>query len=393
MPASSGEAPAGGDGSPLSRLRVALDLLPLSGELTGVGRFCAGLAGALATDDEVEVRGYAVARWDRQAAAAAAGAVGLDLRAWRVPTRLAHATWARFDLPPIEWLAGPVEVVHGTNYVVPPARRAGRVVTVHDLTPLRYPELCLPASLAYPRLVRRATDRGAFVHVPSSFVRDEVLELLGVGADRVRVVPHGVAAPARSPGGDDRRPAARSAPYVLALGAIEPRKDLPTLVQAFAALAVEHRELELVVAGPDGRGTPALAAAVAASGVARRVVRVGYLSEAERLVLLGGAAVLAYPSLYEGFGFPPLEAMLAGVPVVATAAGAVPEVVGDAAELVAPGDVGALAGALCRVIDDAALRARLVAAGRARAAEFSWASSAASMLELYRLAASERAAR
>ena len=173
---------------------------------------------------------------------------------------------------------------------------------------------------------------------------------------------------------------------------MEPRKDLPTLVRAFAELARDHGDLELVVAGPDGWGAPAFAAAVAASGAARRIVRVGYLKATERQALLRGATALAFPSLYEGFGFPPLEAMALGVPVVATAAGAVPEVVGDAAELVPPGDAAALAAALGSVIGDSAVRARLVEAGHARAAAFTWAAAAASMVELYALAASERRA-
>ncbi len=176
----------------LTRLRVAFDVLPLAGETTGVGRFCAGLAGALRDMPEVELRAYALARRARADTATAAAALGFGVRTWPVPARVVNAAWARVDLPPIDWLVGPVEVVHGTNFVVPPTRRAGRVVTVHDLTALRFPELCMPASLAYPQLARRAIRHGAFVHVPSSFVRDEVIDLLGAATDRVRVVPHGV---------------------------------------------------------------------------------------------------------------------------------------------------------------------------------------------------------
>ena len=379
----------------MTGLRVALDVLPLAGERTGVGRYCAGLAGALLGRGDLELSGYAIARRAGRATAGPAGALGLRVRTFGVPTRLANEIWARSDEPPIEWLTGRVDVVHGTNYVVPPARHAGRVVTVHDLTAIRYPELCAPASLAYPGLVARAVRRGAFVHVPSSFVGEEVTELLGLDPGRVRVVPHGL----DDAGAGDVRPRAapgqvpRPAPYVLALGAVEPRKDLPTLVRAFAELAGAHADLELVVAGPDGWGAPAFDAAVAASGVARRVVRLGYLEESRRRSLLSQASVLAYPSLYEGFGFPPLEAMALGVPVVAARAGAVPEVVGDAAELVPAGDVTALAGALARVLDDNPLRSRLIAAGRVRAASFTWSAAASSMMALYETAAAERRAR
>lgn len=382
-------------GAAMGRLSVALDVLPLSGELTGVGRFCAGLGSALAVRSDLELHTYAIARHTRSASVSAAKALGSSTHTWPVPTSVVNKLWARFDVPPIEWLVGHVDVVHGTNYVVPPSSGAGRVVAVHDLTAMRYPELCARASLAYPKLVARAIDKGAFVHVPTHFVRDEVLELLGASPERVRVIHYGLevpgdpSTPLPSPEGTSRA----GAPYVLALGAVEPRKDLPSLVSAFAELARSHDDLELVVAGPKGWGESAFWAAVESCGIAQRVRRVGYLADDERQALLAGAVVLAYPSLYEGFGFPPLEAMAAGVPVVTTAAGGIPEIVGDAALVVPPGDAGALAGALGQVVGDAQTRSRLVELGRARAASFTWESCAAEMVELYELAAADRQAR
>lgn len=382
---------------------MALDVLPLAGERTGVGRFCAGLLGGLAGRDDVHARGYALSRHARAtvtAPAAVAGLAGRELSTWPLPSRAVNLLWSRVDAPPVEWLTGKVAVVHGTNFVVPPARHAARVMTVHDLAAMRYPHLCSRASRSYPGLVRRAADRGAFVHVPSGFVAGEVTELLDIDPSRVRVVPHGIdplpgEPPANRSGRasvtepeERHRSAGRSRPYVLAIGTIEPRKDLPTLVAAFTELAGSHRDLELVVAGPDGWGTSAFTAAVEASSERRRIVRLGYLGEDERVALLRGAAVLAYPSLYEGFGFPPLEAMAAGVPVVASSAGAIAEVVGNAAELAPPGDATALAAAIARVLEEGR-RAELVSAGRARAATFTWQACAEGLARLYLDAATE----
>ncbi len=293
--------------------------------------------------------------------------------------------WMRFDGPVIERWVGDVDVVWGPNFVVPPTRGAARLATVHDLTCLRYPELCTPDVLQYPTLLRRAVAGGAHFHVVSRFVGDEVVELLGAPAERVHVVPNGVdpAVP-----GDPARGLARagSERYVLAIGTVEPRKDHPSLVRAFAALASSHPDAALVIAGADGWGAAALSAALdeVPAAVAARVRRLGFVSEGERVDLVAGAAVLAYPSVYEGFGLPPLEAMAAGTPVVGTSAGALPEVLGDAADLVPVGDVDALAGALGRVLDDDEHRAALVERGRARAARWSWPEAQARLATVLR---------
>ena len=363
-------------------LRVAVDATPLLGSPTGIGAFVAGATAALARRDDIELCAYALSwRGARRLPAALPAGVSVVTRPMAAAALL--RLWQAVDLPPVEWWTGSVDLVHGTNFVVPPARRAGRVVTVHDLTPVRFPELAGPATARFPALLRRAVHQGALVHTPSAFVAAEVVDHLGADPERVTAVHHGVppVAPAAVP------PSEVAGPYVLALGTVEPRKDLPTLVRAFDAVAALHPDLQLVVAGPDGWGTAAFTAAVEAAHHRTRIRRLPWVDADRRAGLLRHATAFAYPSCYEGFGLPPLEAMSVEVPVVTTTAGALPEVVGDAALLVPPGDVAALAEALERVVADDGVRAQLVERGRRRVAAFDWAACAAGLAELYRRAA------
>lgn len=355
---------------------VAVDATALLGRRTGVGVAVAGLLGALAAGPH-RVVGYGLTGtgWRQLPGLLPAG---VATGALVLPAGLSMAVWARLDVPALDWLLGPVDVVHGTNFVVPPTRRAARLVTVHDLTPVRFPQLATAASRRYPTLVARAITRGAHVHTPSAFVAGEVVEYFGADPDRVHVVAWGVAPPP-APRGAGRHPT--GPPYVLATATAEPRKDLPRLVAAWDQVAGEIPDLRLVLVGPPGWGEAELVAAIAGAAHRDRVERRGWVDDPGPL--LAGAAVLAYPSRYEGFGFPPLEAMAAGVPVVASAAGAVPEVVGDAAALVPVGDTDALASGLLRVLSDPGEAARLVAAGRERAAGYSWTATGAAFAGLY----------
>jgi glycosyltransferase involved in cell wall biosynthesis len=243
---------------------------------------------------------------------------------------------------------------------------------------VRFPQMCAPASRRYPELVRRAAGEGAWVHTPSAFVAGEVIELLNVPAGQVRAVAHGVDHVVGMAG----RPQARGRD-VVALGTVEPRKDLPMLVRAFDRVASGRADVRLVIAGAAGWGAQQLDDAIAAASHAERIVRLGYVDDIRRAQLMTEAAVFAYPSRYEGFGLPPLEAMAAGVPVVATDTGAVPEVVGDAALLVAVGDEDGLAAALSDVLDHPEVAASLVARGKAQAAPYTWAACAAGLVALY----------
>jgi glycosyltransferase involved in cell wall biosynthesis len=312
-----------------------------------------------------------------------------------MPARPLHALWARGDGPPLQWFIGTTDVVHGTNFLVPPTGRAAAVVSVHDLTPLHHPELCNEATLAYPGLIRRALGRGAWVHTDSVFVAGEVVEAFGADPARVRVVHPGVPELPAPTETEAAALLARLLPpgtgrYCLAVGKAEPRKDLPGLVRAFSAVGDRHADVALVLAGPPGWGEQALASAVAASDARERIVRTGWVEQAELAALLGRASVLAYPSLYEGFGFPPLQAMRTGVPVVATRAGSLPEVLGDGALLVDAGDHEGLVEALDAVLGDEALRGRLSAAGSAWCARYTWEHCGAGLEALYRDAADGR---
>ncbi len=365
---------------------MAFDATPLLGRPTGVGAFCIGALDGLARLAEVDVSAYAVS-WRRRHVIGSLVPSGVSVRQHAMPARPLHTLWGRSSLPPVEWFIGRHDVVHGTNFVVPPTSHASRVVTVHDLTVILYPQLCDVSSLAYPGLIRRAVAGGAWIHTPSQFVADQVIEEFDVDPDRVRAVHHGIAhldgpgdpdaaLPFNLPVGCQR--------FVLAIGTIEPRKDYPSLVEAFSSIASTYHDLALVIVGADGWGVEAYEDAVRSSSVASRIVRPGYLSDAELAVTLGRATMLAYPSVYEGFGFPPLQAMAAGIPVVTTVAGAVPEVVGGGALLVEPGDPDSLGGAMETILVGGRDVELLVERGRQRSAAFSWDNCAGGLADLYR---------
>ena len=374
------------------RLSVALDATPLLGRPTGVGVFCAGVLAGLAAHHDLDVSAFAIS-WRRRQGIADLVPSGVSTRQRAMPARPLHLSWRHLEQPPVEWFIGRHDVVHGTNFVVPPAKRAGRVVTVHDLAVVRFPELCDRSTLGFPALVRRAVAHGAWVHTPSRFVAAEVVDVLGIDPGRVRAVHHGVPAlpgePSSGSEGGPHVPPPFDLPagitrYILAIGTIEPRKDYPSLVSAFTALSASHPDVALVVVGAEGWGAERFRAAVDSSPVRSRIVRPGYLDDRALGTALRGAAVLAYPSVYEGFGFPPLQAMRCGVPVVATAVGAVPEVVGDGALLVEGGDAEGLAGAIDQVLAGGASVDDLIERGRRRSEDFTWSACADGLTGLYR---------
>ena len=367
-------------------MRVAIDVTPLLDARTGIGVVTHELLVRLAARDDLTMVAYATS-WRGRHEVPGLVPEGVTVSSRPMAARPLRAAWRRSDLPPLEWFTGPVDAVLGTNFVAPPTRRAARVALVHDLTAWLFPELCTDETRQYPGLVGRALRAGAHAVVPTRAVAGELVEHEGVRPERVHVVnwaasqaAGGIADRGRTTAGADR--------YVLSLGTIEPRKDHALLVRAFDRAAASDAELRLVVAGPDGWGVERYDAAVAAARHRDRITRLGWVDDATRADLLAGAAVVAFPSVYEGFGLPPLEALLAGVPVVGTAIPSLLEVLGDAADLVAPDD-----DALGRALVAAAgltgpERERRAEQGRARASWYSWDRAADGVVDALRTAAS-----
>ena len=363
-----------------TQLRVAFDATSLLGARTGVGEVTLHLLKALAARDDLDVAAYAIT-WRGRDELEQLTPPGVRCATRPFPARATRILWPRVATPAIERWTGPVDVVHATAFVAPPAA-APVLLTIHDLTFARFPEMCTPDTLSYARLIDVALDRGATVHTYSDFVADEVRATFDLPAERVVRIYPGLAPTA---GGDALRGRrlAGSDRYVLALATIEPRKNLPTLVRAFDAVAENDPDVRLVIAGPDGWGVESFDAACAAARHGDRIHRLGYVDDRDRRDLLAGAAVLAYPSIYEGFGHPPLEAMGAGVPVVASSGGALPEVLGDAALLPNPFDVDAVSDALARALSDDGLRSRLRDLGFERVARYTWPDATDELARLY----------
>lgn len=362
-------------------MRVAVDATPLLEPATGIGRVTRASIAAMVAHTNLDVTCYSVT-WRGRGRLSEVSPDGAHVHSRPIPARGAHLLWRHLAVPWAELLTGPVDVVHGMNYVVPPTRRAAAVVSVHDLTFLHHPDWVTAPVRRFPALIQKAIDRGAWIHTGAEAIAVEIRDHFAIEPHRVVAIHHGL-----DPALATTQPTAApiDGRYVLSLGTIEPRKDHATLVRAFDAVAGHQPDIRLVIAGGKGWAADDYEHALAGARHRDRIDTLGYVPDSERRALLHHASVLAYPSRYEGFGLPPLEAMQVDVPVVTTNVGSLPEVVGDAAEIAAVGDVDDLAGALTRALDPAR-RAELVTAGRANLTRFDWAVTAARLADLYRLA-------
>jgi glycosyltransferase involved in cell wall biosynthesis len=278
------------------------------------------------------------------------------------------------------------DVLH-VSYVAPPLVGCPTVVTVHDLSYLAYPQsLSTRARFILTALVPRSVRRAARVIAVSAFTRQDLVTRYGIPQEQISVV-HEAAGPAfrvLDAAAVRPLPSGVTAPFVLAVGNLEPRKNLARLIEAFAVLIRDPAvTATLVLVGQAKRQAASLAGLVEQHGLRERVVFTGFVPEEELVLLYNRAALFIYPSLYEGFGLPPLEAMACGCPVIASNVTAMPEVLGDAALLVDPTSAGAMAEAMRAVLQGDAPTPELRARGLRQAARYSWARAAEQTRSVY----------
>ncbi len=381
-------------------MRVLLDYRPALRERTGVGEYAYQLARALlaafppgTSAQPLDLTLFSSSWKDRiDRDRDLDGARVVDRR---VPVGALNLAWHRLEWPSVEMLtSGRFDVAHSPHPLLLPSRTAARVVTIHDLYFLTRPDRTrAEIRRDYPALARDHAHRADQIIVPSRFTALEVERRLEVPPERITVCPHG------RPHWTPRAAAPSGGGYILFLGTLEPRKNVGGLLDAYERLldlrgpskAGGHlRVPELVLAGKAAADARPSLDRIARPPLHGRVRHVGYVDPAGRRALFEGARMLIQPSFEEGFGFPVLEAMTAGVPVVAASRGALPEVLGDAGLLVDPEDPDGMASAMAQLLEDDGLAAANASKGVRRARHFDWHHTAHQVYEAYALAIEHR---
>lgn len=371
-------------------MNVCLDIQPAVAQLAGVGRYTRALVEHLG-----EARGADQLRlfyFDFQRRGLTFATPNLKQQAIRwCPGRLVQKCWKTLHWPPFDWLAGRADVYHFPNFIIPPLTAGRTVVTIHDVSFLRYPELAETRNLAYLKARIAATiKRADAIITDSRFSAGEIIELLHADPGRVFPIPLGVAPQLNAPSPEAvalmRRQRGLQRPYLLTVGTLEPRKNTVFLARVFEAMRTF--EGDLVIAGMRGWKYKPILERLRSSPRQSAIRYLDYVSNEELPALYAGAELFLFPSLYEGFGFPPLEAMRCGTPVLASAAGSLPEVLGDGARLIKEFDAERWVGEASRLLTDNTLRQEMIEKGRAWAARYTWPETARQTWTIYRKVAS-----
>ena len=373
-------------------MRIAIDYTPALRQGAGIGRYTRGLVAGLAEIDR-----------ENQYTLFSAGETpsvrdwpaNFHLRTSTIPPRWLTVGWHRLRLPiPVELLAGDCDLYHSPDFALPPLRRARGLVTIHDLSFLRVPECADPGLRAFlEKAVPAAVLRARRILADSENTRKDLIQILRVDPDRISVVTPAVEPRFRREDTVARLDEVRAryglpARFILGLGTLEPRKNFTGLIAAYSQLVRETGlPHALVIGGKPGWLYEDIYRQAQQEDLAGRVLFPGFAADEDLPALYSLADVFAFPSLYEGFGIPVLEAMACGTPVVTSNNSSLPEAAGSAALMVEATDATELAEAIAKVLNDNELRRRMIAAGYEQASRFTWQRSAQALLEAYERAA------
>lgn len=374
-----------------ARVIVSLQLQAAIAQRAGVGRYVHTLAPLLAARKGVDDRllGFYF-DFRRKGSPFPPGTLEEHRVRW-IPGALVQQAWKRLGVPPYTWFAPGADVHHFTNFVIPPLpKKAKAVVSIHDASFLRFPETLEPKNLAYLQKHIDATVRRAdLILTISETIADELREAYSLPADRVRATLLGPP-PSLTPIKDAEaeallKPLGLDRPFLLHVGTLEPRKNHQFLFEVFNRL--ETFDGDLVLCGMEGWHVDPILRALEASPKRDRIRRIHYVSDTQLTALYRRAEALLFPSLYEGFGLPPIEAMRQGCPVISSDGGSLPEVVGGGGQVL-PLETAAWVASVETLLSDSDQRAAQIAAGQARAADFSWERCADQTWDAYREVAS-----
>ncbi len=358
-------------------MRIVVDVTPLSLPRTGIGNYLLGMLRGLAeAGPEHELVAFAVAgpRGSRRIRETFAG-LQVEQRVYTIPPPSTswRTGWSRLGRPAVERLAGRFDVFHFSDWMYPRQLAGLRTTTIYDLVPLRFPGSVAPLTRRmHGRKYRNAARTCDLLFAISEFTAGDAAELLRVPRERIRVAYPGVDE-RFTPEGERAEPGGAGVPYVLAVSTLEPRKNLAALVEAFALVRARRPELELVVAGAEVRWADIPLAGKGVRGL-------GFVPDEELAALYRGASAFVYPSLFEGFGIPVVEALACGTPVVASAHPSLDEACGDAALRADPRSPEALAAAIEGALAEGG---SLAAKGLAQAGRFTWRACGEAHLEGY----------
>lgn len=365
--------------------RVALELQPCYGARSGIGTYTYELARHLRNGDGITYSGAIFDCLGREGSEQALQGIEMPVERCKLfPYGVYRRIWHTIPIG-YQQLFSPAEIRIFFDFIVPPKADSKVMTTIHDLSFLRYPETIRRVNRQrIERDIQYSLDRSDRIITISEFSKKELMELMGVEAERIALVspaPAYTQTNCQTQADLSRFPI--QSPYLLYVGTIEPRKNLVFLIKAFEYLKKETGcPHQLVLAGGKGWNNEEIYLAAQESQYQKDIVFTGYISQAEKTALYQQAELFVFPSLYEGFGIPPLEAMGAGCPVVCSDAASLPEVVGDAAKLTSPTDVQELAQAMTDVLFNQTQRETLIERGKCRAKVYTWEDSAKKLHEL-----------